>query len=167
MTFVSNQIYKHKVIRVNYTTYDGRRDQDSLNPRTHADFMVMANEDDESDTHPFWYGRIIGIFHVFVRHSGPASNSNESQRLNFLWVRWLGRDLSYKSGFKAKRYPRVGFVNDDSSDMFGFLDPRALVRGVHLIPAFAYGKTTELLGPSIVRQPQEKHEDWVWYYVNM
>ena len=43
MTFVGN---RHKVIRINHTTYDGRLNQDSLNPRTHADFMVLAHEDD-------------------------------------------------------------------------------------------------------------------------
>jgi hypothetical protein len=42
VTFVNNRIYKHKVMRVNYTTYDLRRAQDSLNSRTHADIMVLS-----------------------------------------------------------------------------------------------------------------------------
>ena len=46
VTFVGNWIYHHKVICINHTTYDGRHSQDSLNPHTHADFMVLAHEDD-------------------------------------------------------------------------------------------------------------------------
>jgi hypothetical protein len=168
VTFVGNRIYRHKVIRINHTTYDGRRNQDSLNPRTHADFMVLAHEDDTDDSsnmHPYWYGRIIGVFHACVKHTGPASKTSDSQQVNFLWVRWFGRDLTYRSGFKAKRLPRIGFI--DSSDAFGFVDPREVIRGVHLIPAFAYGKTSDLLSHSIARNPREKDLDWNYYYVNM
>ncbi len=49
-------IYQHKVLRVNYTTYDLRRGQDSLNPRIpgHADVMVLSpeNEGENEDPHP-------------------------------------------------------------------------------------------------------------------
>jgi hypothetical protein len=40
---VKNTIYRHKVLRVNYTTYDLRRAQDSLNPRIqgHGDVIVQ------------------------------------------------------------------------------------------------------------------------------
>ena len=49
-------IYCHKVLRINYTTYDLRRDQDSLNPRTrNADFIILAPNENE-DPHPYWYG---------------------------------------------------------------------------------------------------------------
>jgi hypothetical protein len=51
--FVNNRIYKHKVMRVNYATYDLRRAQDSLNSRTHPDIMVLSHEDD--GTHPYWF----------------------------------------------------------------------------------------------------------------
>lgn len=67
------------MLRVNYTTYDMRRAQDSLNPRVpgHADIMVLSpeNEDENNDPHPYWYARIIGIFHAHVRHIGPDSKS--------------------------------------------------------------------------------------------
>ena len=54
-------------MRVNYTTYDMRRDQDSLNPRTQADVMLLAHEDlTARNSHPYWYARIIGLFHVYV-----------------------------------------------------------------------------------------------------
>ena len=51
---------------------------------------------------------------------------------------------------------------------FGFLDPKEVIRGVHLIPTFHHGRTTTLLPPSITaRVPSEKDEDWYYYYVNM
>jgi hypothetical protein len=166
ITFVNNRLYKHKVLRVNYTTYDLRRCQDSMNPRTHADIMVLSHEDeeDESKRHPYWYARVIGIFHANVRHVGPNSTSSEPQKMEFLWVRWFGRDLTYRAGWRAKRLHRLGF---DEQDPFGFLDPNVVIRGVHLIPAFAHGRTSEKLPPSIARQPSENDEDWIYYYVAM
>ncbi|KAJ7119056.1 hypothetical protein C8R44DRAFT_878566 [Mycena epipterygia] len=72
VNIIGEHLYTHKVLRINYTTYDVLRDQDTLNTRTHPDFMVLAHEDEEqSSPHPYWYGRIISIFHAKVRHVGP------------------------------------------------------------------------------------------------
>ena len=95
------------------------------------------------------------------------SKTSDAQLINFLFVRWFGRDLSFRSGFKAKRLPRLGFIDSEDSGAFGFLDAQQIIRGVHLIPAFNHGKTTELLGVSMARQPKENHEDWMFYYINM
>lgn len=42
----NNQIYCHKAVRINYTTYDNRREQDFINPRTHSDIMVLSDDHD-------------------------------------------------------------------------------------------------------------------------
>ncbi len=149
-----------------------RRDQDSINPRTHADIMVFSPEEDiESDNpalaHPYWYGRVVGIFHAKVRYTGPGSTTPEAQDMEFLWVRWFGRDLSAPGGFDKRRLHRVGFIDGDKPGAFGFVDPQMVIRSVHLIPAYHYGRTDTKLGPSLVRQPSENHEDWELYYVNM
>ncbi|PCH35445.1 hypothetical protein WOLCODRAFT_156133 [Wolfiporia cocos MD-104 SS10] len=47
LKILENKIYFHKVMHVNYTTYDMRRDQDMIDPRTHPDVMVLAHEDDQ------------------------------------------------------------------------------------------------------------------------
>jgi hypothetical protein len=39
----------------------------------------------------------------------------------------------------------VGFVDSDDPLAFGFLDPQYVIRGVHLLPAFAHGHTGSLL----------------------
>lgn len=60
---IGDHIYSVKVLRINYTTYDIRRDQDSLNPRTHCDVMLHSAETDPG-AHPFWYARVLGVFHT-------------------------------------------------------------------------------------------------------
>jgi hypothetical protein len=168
--FVNNRIYQHKVIQINYTTYDMQCSQDSINPRTHPDIMVLSHEDEDCGSdgqHPYWYARVVGIFHADVRHLGPKSQSDDAQHLDFLWVRWFGRDLDHAGGWLAHRLHRVGFLHQDQLGAFGFLDPVVVIRGVHMIPAFAYGPTSSLLGPSIARQPSENDDDWNFYYVGM
>ncbi|KAI0056519.1 hypothetical protein BV25DRAFT_1893990 [Artomyces pyxidatus] len=166
---IGNKMYEHSVVRVNYTTYDVRRGQDTINPRTHPDVMVLSQEDlDDRDFHPYWYARIARIFHVNVRHVGPASVSEEPQRMDVLWVRWLGRDVSAPSGYAAMRLHRVGFLDVDTEpDAFGFLDPDKILRASHLMPAFHYGRTDEYMGPSITRREEEQDEDYTFFYVNM
>jgi len=68
LKLVNDRIYQHKV---NYTTYNARRSQDSLNPCTHGDIMVLSWD----DSHPYWYARIMGIFHAMVIQTGPKSKS--------------------------------------------------------------------------------------------
>jgi len=168
ITFVNNHIYRHKVLRINYTTYDVHCAQDSLNPRTHTDVMVLSHEDKDEDPHPYWYTQIIGVFHAQVWHMGPRSKSTDVQWMDFLWVWWFGHDLNYQAGWNAKRLYRLGFLHpEDSGGAFGFLDPNEVICRIHLIPTFAYGRTSDILTPSIARQPHENNEDWVFYYVNM
>jgi hypothetical protein len=167
---VNHKIYSVGTMRVNYTTYDMRRDQDIINPRTHADVMVMSAETGR-DAHPFWYARVLSIFHVNVVHKGPQSRSLATQRMEFLWVRWFGIVPGYKSGFKVARLPKVGFIPCDDQDTpaFGFLDPSLVLRGCLLVPAFADGKTSVLLPvttPTVAR-PIGETEEWQSYYAIM
>lgn len=123
--------------------------------------MVLSQDGD--DAHPYWYAKIIGIFHALVRHPDHP----EPVSMAFLWVRWYGRDMKHPSGWKVKHLPRVGFVDSDDTLPLGFLDPTYIIRGCHLIPGFSYGRTDDLLPPSIVRLPADNDEDWICYYVNM
>ncbi|KIK37977.1 hypothetical protein CY34DRAFT_91776, partial [Suillus luteus UH-Slu-Lm8-n1] len=45
-----NKMFEYSVLRVNYTTYNLRREQDSINPCTCTDLMVMSHK--EEHTHP-------------------------------------------------------------------------------------------------------------------
>ncbi|KAI6104250.1 hypothetical protein F5141DRAFT_1065063 [Pisolithus sp. B1] len=167
LVIIKNRLYQHKVLRVNYTTYDLRRDQDSLNPHTHADIMVLSHET-EDNPHPYWYARIIAIFHLDVWFNGPELDNHSVKHIDILWVRWFARNKNFKSGWAVRHLPRIGFYpQDDLANAFGFIDPNDVVRAVHLISAYHFGCTKDLLPPSIARRKPDNDEDWEWYYVNM
>ncbi|KAJ7117673.1 hypothetical protein C8R44DRAFT_578842, partial [Mycena epipterygia] len=160
-------IYLHKILRINYTTYDVRRGQDSLNPRTHSDVMFLSPEGDTS--HLFSYAQIIRVFHAEVLRTVPGASSTP-QRMEFLWVQRYRLDPTWRGGFKRKRLHRLEFLPADDPDAFGFLNPDEVIRGAHLIPTFSRDTTTELLSAeSIGRLPREglcDGKDWKSYYVN-
>jgi hypothetical protein len=135
VSFVANRIYKHDVLHINYTTYDLRRAQDSINVRTHPYVMTLGHEDKEGDTtqHPYWYAKILGIFHVNVR----LLDHTEIDRVEFLWVHWFGREPGHEGGFESRRLHRIGLIDSKDSTSYGFINPRDILRGVHLIPAFS------------------------------
>lgn len=165
-----NNIFHHSLLRVNYTTYDLRREQDTINPLTRADIMVLSHEDER--VHPYWYARVVYIFHVMVQHRKNLSSTfSSATRMNVLFVRWFRRDVNYPSGWTEKRLHRLQFFDQENPlDAFGFLDPDCVVRGVHLIPAFAYFRTRDLLGASTARRSPDGDDpdtDWKYFYVNM
>ena len=166
LVIVRNAMYEHKTFSINYTTYDLRREQDAINPRTRPDIMVLSHETD-SNRHPYWYAHVVKIFHVNIHHYGEHSRSDELQRKDVLLVRWFSRNLTHRSGFSARRLPRIEFLPEDDPDAFSFLDPDVVIRGIHLIPMFSLGRTSELLGPSIARQEKDGDEDWQAFDVNM
>lgn len=157
-------MFQHATAAFNYTTYDLRRDQDTINTNgQRRDVMVSSNEDageGNEPPHPYWYARVLGIFHAKVFH--PRNRLPE--RMEFLWVRWFGRDPEWNGGPKHLRLDRVGFVPEGDPDAFGFIDPAQVIRACHLIPAFALNMTTTLLGPSSARD--NPRGDWTNYYVN-
>ena len=164
--FINNCIYRHKVLRVNYTTYDLHRAQDSLNPCMHADVMVLSHEDIENP-HPYWYARIIRIFHVDIWYVGLEMRAPAPKHIDFLRARWFACNRNLKAGWAVCRLPCIGFYPHDEPEGFGFIDPEQVIRGMHLIPAFHFGCTTALLPPSIARCTSDNNEDWDWDYVNM
>jgi hypothetical protein len=158
-----NRLYEHQILRINFTSYDIRRDQDSINVGTNSDIMVLAQDKDNG--HPYWYARIIKIYHAMICRTGCG---NTWEKRDFLWVRWYGLDTSRRFGFKTRRLPSVGFLDPSHDDeAFGFIDPAAVIRAVHLIPAFHYGLTSDILPPSIARRDEEEDSDYKRYYVMM
>lgn len=158
-----DRIVPHATATFNYTTYDVRRDQDTINTNgQRRDVMVRSHEDADEDgdpAHPYWYARVLGVFHAQVYHG----SSRKPQHMEFLWVRWFGREIGWSSGPRNLKLDRVGFVPEEYREAFGFLDPSDVVRACHLIPTFKFGKTMHLLGPSIARDSPEG--DWQSYYV--
>ena len=172
-------MYLHKVMRVNYTTYDMRRDQDSINPRTHPDIMMLAPS---GSSHPYLYARVIAIVHVNAYRRLPDDTViPEPELLHVLWVRWYDLDTTRPGGFEHFRPHRLAFAALDS-EPFGFISPQQVLRGAHIQPAAAYGRSPSPSLPyrGIVRVPDDEddamdesldgelaQEDWNYYYVGM
>ena len=169
----NDRMYKHKVIRFNYTTYDVRRAQDVVNPNTsHANIMVLSRGDDagedSSQNHKFWYARVLGIYHVNAVYVGPGMVDYVPRRLDFLWVRWYRHQDAGLGplGCAAQQLHRLSFPPMHDNDAFGFLDPADVLRSCHIIPVFAKGRRYLGTGRS---QGQSAcagdSKDWNQYYV--
>jgi len=105
----------------------------------------------------------MGIMHIVARDRN--SPSREWQRVNFLWVRWMGGEPGFRGGFKRRRLERVGFVADDGGlGPFGFVDPNDIIRAAHILPAFEHGRriADPILAPSFC---QEAGGDWNFFYI--
>ena len=49
--------------------------------------MVHAREDARSHHyHPFWYARVIDVFHVNVSRANPDGTLEVAKRMDILWV---------------------------------------------------------------------------------
>jgi len=155
-----NLIFPHATVAFNYTTYDVRRDRDTVNINSGRQDVMLPSFEDDSRTHPYWYARVLGIYHANIFYG----QARKPERVDFLFVRWFGQDVEWNSGPANLRLGRVGFVPSGDIDAFGFLDPTLVIRACHLIPAFALGRNLRLLGRSTARDSLVG--DWENYYVN-
>lgn len=165
-----DRMFRSRSMRINYTTYDIRRDSDTINPRTYPDIMVKSPETGPR-AQPYWYARVIGIFHAMVSSSHQEVQNRSLRQMEFLWVRWFGMEQGqYRHGFHCANLPKIGFVESTDPYDFTFLDPAQVIRGVHIIPAFSEGRTKDLLQAtkSVARilNPEDE-DDWVNFYVNV
>lgn len=173
-----NRVYMHKLARFYHTTYDVRRSEDVINPRTsHSNVMLLStlsrNEENPLDTtvsHPFLYARVIGIYHVNVVYTGPGMQDYAAMRFDFLHVRWFQLAAIQSQGrhhardWASLRLDRLSFPPMAEQGSFGFVDPNLVLRGCHLIPAFSLGKRySDGIGLSAIAGDSN---DWKNYYVN-
>ncbi|KAJ8078120.1 hypothetical protein PM082_000326 [Marasmius tenuissimus] len=174
VNFVGDRFYRHRKMQLHYTTYDMRRKRETISFRRRPHIM-MLNKDPNS-SHPYLYARIIGIYHVNVMYLHKDASKRFIKRMDALYVRWFELDKSHEWDWRAKRLPCLSFLPGDDAHAFGFIDPLDVIRSSHLIPAFHYETTSDLLPKdSLARVYEEYHEgeyipedvDWVYHYVNM
>ncbi|KAG1881540.1 hypothetical protein C8R48DRAFT_587375 [Suillus tomentosus] len=159
--FRRNQIYHHNLARFNYTTYDVRRAQDVVNPRTpHCNIMLLKHDriDGEREDN-YLYAKVIGIHHVNVVLS---ANMHESRRIEFLLVRWYESVQSHT--WDTGGLGRVHFRPLQSPMAFGFIDPGVVLRGCHVIPAFSRDQHNP--GERGISPLAGDRYDWHEYYIN-
>jgi len=80
---------------------------------------------------------------------------------------WKGYDTN--SGMEKEEVTSLGIgVPGNGEQAFGFINPSQVIRAVHLIPAFKWGKVTTLLPKSAVaRGLSDAVHDWQLYYISM
>jgi hypothetical protein len=171
VTFKHDRTYKHNVMRINFTTYDVRRDEDVIHSGTHAQSNIMVLNPETSDAllsglnnhHPFWYARVLGIYHANVIYIGEGNTDYLPRRLEFLWVRWY--DLTdHNASWENRRLDSISFPPMTREDSFGFINPDDVIRACHIIPAMkAGGARSDQIGLSHCAQD---HADWKSYFVN-
>src|ERR1700733_14510522 len=129
--FKHERLYKHRLLRVNYTMYDVRRDQDTINPGTsHCNIMLLSKMDqndltDSSKLHHFLYAHVLGIYHVNAIYIGPGMVDYNLQCLDFLWVQWYQHDAELPrnlTGWKSGHMDEVYFPLMSNQNAFGFVD---------------------------------------------
>ncbi|RDB27548.1 hypothetical protein Hypma_003878 [Hypsizygus marmoreus] len=182
--FNKDTIYRHNILRINYTTYDVRRNQDSINPNTdHKDIMLLRDKVVSTSTtshrtrtttrkaplhHQYRYGRVLGIYHVNIIYGGLVSGkvSHKVHRMEFLWIRWfeLVKDVPVDRGWSTGQLDQLRFSRINHEGAFGFVDPEQVLRACHVIPGFSSGKLhPDNIGLSKLAQDSK---DWTLYYVN-
>ncbi|KAK1216806.1 hypothetical protein PQX77_020558 [Marasmius sp. AFHP31] len=175
LSLVSDRFYRHRRFRLHYTSYDCRRKQETIGYRRRPHIMTLA--DTPVDSHPYLYGRVLGIYHADIFYLAQHPRQQKARkRMDFLFVRWFVFDETYAWGWKAKRLPRLYFPDANDPGAFDFVDPARVIRASHIIPAFEYNTTDELLrSDSMARLYEEYDEgkyvledqDYRYYYVNL
>lgn len=161
-----NRIYTHRTMRINFTTYDIRREEDVINTQGQRNNVMLLNRDASSTLEPghhFLYARVLGIFHTNVTYQGEGNRDCHPRRIEFVWVRWY--ELDKAGSWKPQRLDRVCFPNILDENSFNFIDPADILRGCHVVPVFNMGKTLSEGIPGCSIRAQDV-EDWKLYCVN-
>ncbi|RXW14335.1 hypothetical protein EST38_g11521 [Candolleomyces aberdarensis] len=165
----ANRLYQHEILHINYTTYDMRREQDILNPKTTCrDFMCLRDDfgsGPSSGAHHFCYGRLIRVYHVNVVFLGAGSLDRRERRFDLLLVRWFTELSNGQNSWESCGLDRLKFHPLNNSGGFDFLDPEAVLRACHIMPRFSCGRSSEPDAKPISNLAKD-NEDWKEYYVN-
>ncbi|KAG9085750.1 hypothetical protein FS749_004132 [Ceratobasidium sp. UAMH 11750] len=167
ITFQADRMYRHSTLHINYTSYDVRRQHDTINPNTPCRHILLPNDIQGNPSgHPFLYARVLGVYHANVRFHGRPP-----KRMDFVWVRWLDYDNKEPGGWDFSRLDRLSYgrCRNDSEllDAFGFIDPSNIIRAAHLIPDFNSGITGSPFPANSEPLICDSNDgDWEYHYVN-
>jgi hypothetical protein len=148
--FQNEYIYSHKLSHFHFTTYDMRRGTDIINPNnSRCNVMLLADDATldmtqygSLDSHPFLYARVLGVYHANIIYVGEGMLDYKPRRLEFLWVRWYDiiQPQAPTSSWDKFKLDSLCFPPMKDHESFGFIDPKHVLRGCHIIPNFAKGK---------------------------
>lgn len=155
------------MLHVNYTTYDVHHDQDIFNPGSdHCDLIMLVtpgSDEEPEPQHCFCYAWLIGVYHANIHFISPGSKDYLPRQLDFAHVWWfeLVPPMSVEN---RTQLDMLQFVPMNNVNAFDFVNPADILRGCHLILAFARGRSHP---DHINFSPITKDgDDWKYYYVN-
>ncbi|KAJ3535522.1 hypothetical protein NMY22_g6451 [Coprinellus aureogranulatus] len=164
-----DRLYSHQIMRIKYTTYDTRRDEDIVHLDTAQCNVMLLNPDysysASQSGHPFRYCRVMAILHAEVGYiSDMPVHHGDSHFVYYpvelLWVRWY-RVHEAPSQF---RLDEAELMQPDEPGSHSFIDPLEVLRACHMIPRFCQGKRhSDGKGKSELAQDGS---DWKRYYIN-
>ncbi|TFK21308.1 hypothetical protein FA15DRAFT_707349 [Coprinopsis marcescibilis] len=170
--FHNSRLYRHKIFRINYTTYDVCQAQDLINLDTPRRDVMVLNGNYQAPSpgspttgHPYLYARVLAVLHANMVYSGKYLLNLEKHRFDFLWVRWFQPVNDMQNTWSSKKLDTVEFLPLDDPNGFGFLDLQDVVCACHLIPRFFLGmarKETDKDRSNCTRDSK----DWKEYCVN-
>lgn len=115
--------------------------------------------------HRFIYARVLGVYHANVVYIGPGMKGYEPICFDFLHIRWFRLNgIVPSSAWDHRRLDCLSFSLMADGECFDFLDPNLVLRGCHLIPAFASGRQ-HTNGIGLSPMSRDSH-NWKYYYVN-
>ncbi|TFK17643.1 hypothetical protein FA15DRAFT_554048, partial [Coprinopsis marcescibilis] len=159
-----NRIFSHKIMRIKYSNYDMRRDEDLIHVEMeNCNFFVLNSafdSDSPNSPHPYRYGRILGIFHANFELAPLVGYPLRSLTIEFLWVRW------YKLHPATTPYELDGisFLPFSFDNAVDFIRPIDVIRACHVIPRFTLAQRYPA-GNGISSLANDKCE-WNAYFVN-
>ncbi|KAJ3524956.1 hypothetical protein NMY22_g10778 [Coprinellus aureogranulatus] len=167
VTFEGLRLYSHKLLHVNFTTYDVRRDQDIIHVDTPQCNVLLLNgafaqHPSSTSVHPYLYAKILRLYHANVSYVGRLPDGTvdfTSHRIDFAWVHWY----DFLPSEEEFVLDRVSLKSLDSELSTGFIDPSDILRAVHIIPQFSLGRP-ESPPPRSLCLPEQ--DVWAAYYIN-
>lgn len=170
LTFKGDKLYSHKIMRLKYTTYDARRDEDVIHLDTDQCNLMLLKENysptsPPNRSQPFHYCKVIAMLHAEVGYAGNFGRSEDGKdytyyTMEFLWVRWY--DVQEASDNLDLHQAVLRPIEEPGSH--SFIDPLHALRACHIIPRFKDGlKYSDGVGKSKLVQDGS---DWNRYYIN-
>lgn len=140
-------MYWHNLLRINWTTYDVCWSQDTINPNTdHQDIMLLSPQkvaDPTSPCHEYQYTWVLGIFYVDV--ICIVRNHYHLHHIEFLWVQYfeIMENVSVQKAWSTAQLDidKIKFRPMGANGAFRFVDPNQVIHACHLIPRFCGGKS--------------------------
>ncbi|KAJ3524924.1 hypothetical protein NMY22_g10792 [Coprinellus aureogranulatus] len=163
----SDRLYQHGLLHINYTSYDVRRESDTINPKTSRRDVMCLRKLDEDDcpatAHRFMHARVLGVYHVNIMYKGRGASDLRRRRFDFLFVRWF-EFCSQQAN--PKGLDRVRLRPLSKPESVGFLDPADVIRASHIIPRYSCDRLHTDTAGLILSKLAQDGEDWKEYFVN-